>query len=506
MFVNISNDFFVFSKDPFKVTPDPKFFYSAISHRQALTSLSYAIETRSGLISLTGDVGTGKTTLIHVLLKRLDKKAKAVSIYYPSITFEELLRNILNELEVPVERKSKESLLGQLNGYLSQMDQDDTVVVIIDEAQNLSGEVLEEIGSKFSSNNSPLMRLQIIFVGQPGFEEKLKSQQPGQINERLKIRLHIRALTLQESKDYIEYRLKLVGSSMSKIFTSQAISMICSYAKGIPRIINILCDNALRKGCRLSRRRIDSDIIREVISNLEGPIPRKGLLSPVTTPLREMCPFIPRLALSFKRLSIALLLLLCVVGFVLVTYEYRQSRSTKSINTWRGEITIQSPHHVSLATASSSPALEEDRIGGIVIVKEGQTISSIAKHFYRTFNPTLIAFILDFNPEVTNADFISVGQKIKVPKLTEESLILIADHGYKINVGTFVTSDSAGLYRNEPALKGKDIEILSRKVTPKDMWYRIVVGEFNDKDEALKTTGLLKEKGLLPFFEGAPKR
>src|SRR4030042_4775400 len=109
MFVNMSNDFFVFSKDPFKVTPDPKFFYSAISHRQALTSLSYAIGTRSGLIALTGDVGTGKTTLIHVLLKRLDKKAKAVSIYYPSITFEELLRNILNELEVPIERKSKES-------------------------------------------------------------------------------------------------------------------------------------------------------------------------------------------------------------------------------------------------------------------------------------------------------------------------------------------------------------------------------------------------------------
>jgi hypothetical protein len=279
--------------------------------------------------------------------------------------------------------------------------------------------------------------------------------------------------------------------------------MICSYAKGIPRIINILCDNALRKGCRLSRRRIDSDIIREIISNLEGPIPRKGLLSPVTTPLREMCPFIPRLALSFKRLSIALLLLLCVVGFVLVTYGYRQSGSNK---TWRGEITIQSPHHVSLAAASSSSASEEENIRETVAVKEGQSISSIAGQFYRTFNPTLIAFILDFNPEVSNADFITVGQKIKVPKLKEESLILIAGHAYKIHVGTFGTPDFAGLYRNELILKGKDIEILPRKVSPKDTWYRIVVGEFNDKDEALKITGLLKEKGLLPFFEGAPKK
>jgi len=347
------------------------------------------------------------------------------------------------------------------------------------------------------------MPLQIIFVGQPGFEEKLNSQRLRQINERLKTRLQIKALTLEESRNYIEHRLKLVGSSISKIFTPEAISMICSYAEGIPRIINILCDNALRRGYRLSRRRIDPDIIREVIRNLEGPMPRKGLLSPVTTPLREMCPFIPRLALSFKRLSIALLLLLCVVGFVLVTYEYRQSRSTK---TWGGKISLQPRHRVSLAAASSSSALEEDKIEEIVIVKEGQTISSIAGQFYRTFNPTLIAFILDFNPEVTNADFITVGQKIKVPKLEEESLILISGHAYKINVGTFVTPESQELYRNEPALKGKDIEIVPRKVTLKDTWHKIVVGDFNDKGEALKITGLLREKGLLPFFGSAPKK
>jgi len=287
------------------------------------------------------------------------------------------------------------------------------------------------------------MYLQIIFVGQSGFEEKLtNSQRLRQINERLKIRLHIKALTWEESKDYIEHRLKLVGSSISKIFTPEAISMICSYAEGIPRIINILCDNALRRGHRLSRRRIDSDIIREVIRNLEGPIPRKGLLSPPSTSPKGICQFTPRLALSFKRLSIAILFLLCVVGFVLATYEYRQSKPTK---TWRGKITLESPHHVSLAPASSSSAPEEDKIEEIVIVKEGRTISSIAEEYYHVFNPTIIAFILDFNPEVTNADFITVGQKIKVPKLTEESLILVAGHGYKINLGTFTTPESQEL-------------------------------------------------------------
>src|SRR5512137_1270168 len=102
------NDFFRFSEDPFKETPDPEFFYPAISHRQALSSMTYSIETRRGLIFLTGEVGTGKTTLIHVLLKRIDKNAKTVCVYYPSITFKELLRNVLNEIEVPFEGKSKE--------------------------------------------------------------------------------------------------------------------------------------------------------------------------------------------------------------------------------------------------------------------------------------------------------------------------------------------------------------------------------------------------------------
>ena len=188
MSISVFNDFWRFSEDPFKDTPDPKCFYPTLSHRQALTSMIYGIDTRSGLISVTGEVGTGKTLLIHVLLKRIDEKARRVIIFYSSITFEDLLKNILSELEVPVEGKSKESLLSQLNGYLARIDQGETVVVIIDEAQNLPEEVLEEIGRLFALNNSASMQLQIIFVGQPEFEEKLNSQRLSQLNERLKIR------------------------------------------------------------------------------------------------------------------------------------------------------------------------------------------------------------------------------------------------------------------------------------------------------------------------------
>jgi len=245
--------------------------------------------------------------------------------------------------------------------------------------------------------------------------------------------------------------------------------------------------------------------------------------------------------MSLKKVSVSTLLLLFLGGLVLVTYIHMQSRSTKI---WWGKITqsvqtdskqpstssllgetrrgvikpessqpigkrettsSKSPHPSSAPGASPSQAAEEDKIEEIVVVKEGQIISSLAKEFYGMSNTTLIAFILDSNPEITDADFITVGQKIRVPKLTEESLIITDDHTYRIHVGTFMDLGFERLYRNEPILKGKEIEIRSRKVSRKDTWYSIVIGKFSDKDEALKTTEILKEKGLLPFFGGVPK-
>ena len=219
--------------------------------------------------------------------------------------------------------------------------------------------------------------------------------------------------------------------------------------------------------------------------------------------------------MSSKKVSVTTLLLLFLGALVLVTYKYIQSRSTKI---WWGKITqsvqtdgkqettsSESPHPTFAPVASPSQAPEEDRMEEIVVVKEGQIISSLAKKFYGTSNTTLIAFILDFNPEITDADLVTVGQKIRVPKLTEESLIMMSDHAYRIHVGTFMDPGFERFYRNEPILKGKEIEIRSRKVSRKDTWYSIVIGKFSDKDEALKTTEILKEKGLLPFFGGVPK-
>jgi len=269
------NGFYGFSENPFEVVPDPKSFYSAPSHLDVLTSVINGIENRKGLMSITGEVGTGKTTLIHFLFHCLDERVKTVFIVHPLITFEELLSIILLNLDQVVREETKQALLSQLSEYLMEkMGEDETLVVIIDEAQNLPVEVMEEIERLFEVNPRVAQRLEVIFAGQPEFQNKISTPRLRQLNQKIGLRCQINALTKEESKKYIDHRLKLVGSKSWEVLTPKAISMIIGYARGIPRIINILCDNAFMIGYGLSKRRVDEDIIRKAIKDMEGPIRR----------------------------------------------------------------------------------------------------------------------------------------------------------------------------------------------------------------------------------------
>jgi len=282
------NRFYGFSGKPFEVVPDPQFFYSSPSHLSVLTSVINGIENRENLMCVTGEVGTGKTTLVHFLLHCLEEKVKTILIAYPSNTFEELVSNILLALDQRVVEGTKQALLNQLNGYLTEkMGEDKTLVVIVDEAQNLPSEVMEELGS-FYEGGRWVARLQVVFVGAPELVYKISTPRLRQFGRQIGIKCQISALTEEESKKYIDHRLKLVGSRSREVFTPEALSTIIRYARGFPRVINIVCDNAFMIGYGLSKTKVDEDIVRQAIKDMKVPAQRKLIPSRIVAAVKEI--------------------------------------------------------------------------------------------------------------------------------------------------------------------------------------------------------------------------
>jgi len=518
------NEFYGFSEDPFELTPNPRFLYLTRSHREALSSMTHAIKNRNGFISVTGEVGTGKTILIHSLLDNLGEKVKSVHIFHTTLTFNELLRTILGQLHLAVVKDDTADLLHQLTQYLAQVhSKDEMLLIIIDEAQDLPLGVMKDfqrlipLGSK---------GMKIVFVGQPGFEEKLESEGLEPLKQSIEIRRRIKGFSEDEAAKYIDHRLRLVGKSSSELFLPETISLICRYSRGNPRVINVLCENALLMGFRSSQKKIDTDTIRGAIKNLEGPNPRAGIFSPAAV-LNTARAFPFGMAFLFRKSTLIITLsFLCLAVVIFLAYEnlrpkpsdIRQIKSIQSkVDTppssrTPSRKTLPTPQKT-LPSPQKTPPLapaattgREYSLKKIVTVKKGETISRLAQEYYGMVNLTLIDLLLEFNPAVTNVNLILVDQEIKIPTITEALLIIQSpDHTYKIHAGTFENPDPARIYGDERALKGKSIETFPRKVSPRNTWHRVLIGKFDNKEEVLKMTFLLKEKGLLPAFGGLSK-
>ena len=262
---------FGLSQAPFNITPDASFLYLSASHREGLAQLSYGIKARKGFVVLTGEVGTGKTTLIHALLNDLNGSAQTALIFSTIVSPADLLRSVCEEFGL-VEPKRP---LGEIHDYLVSLNEfllesyrkGENCALIIDEAQNLSAEVLESIRllSNFETSKDKL--LQILLVGQPELAVRLNSPELRQLKQRVMLRHHLRVLSLQECYEYVSNRLKVAGGERS-IFTPNALESVYSYSGGIPRIVNVLCDNALLTGFALGKNEIDTGIIREVAEDL----------------------------------------------------------------------------------------------------------------------------------------------------------------------------------------------------------------------------------------------
>jgi general secretion pathway protein A len=265
-------EFYGFSEDPFAQSPNPRFLYLARSHFEALSSMMSGIKDRKGIIVITGEVGTGKTTVIYTVLKDLSEKIKTALVFHPGLDFKGLLKSILLELDVPMWKKQENLLyfIGEFRRYLNErLIKDEIVAVIIDEAQNLDEETLEGLG-QFCNPDIPAAKvLQILLVGHPELELKLNSEKLCMLKKRINVHCRITPLTREEGRAYIEHRMKLAGRNISEIFTPEVANRVWEFAQGIPRVINFVCDRALLIGFTKSRPIINSIIVKEAMKELD---------------------------------------------------------------------------------------------------------------------------------------------------------------------------------------------------------------------------------------------
>ena len=607
--------FYGFSEEPFNINPDPRFFFLSETHQQVLDFLIRGIQERAGFILVLGDLGSGKTTLIQHLLNIIDEKVKAVAIFHPHDTLEELLEDALRGLGVPAVPPTKISLVRRLNEFLYSLAPDETLALLIDEAQELSPEVMEELRLLPTPEKLRDGRFQIILAGQPELKAKLDSTGLRELRQKIEGVGKLRPLMEEECRRYIDHRLRRVDSDVTKVFTNEALDRICQYGKGNPRTINILCDNSFLIGYGLSKKKIDLAIVAEVLEDLDfigsgEPDERKpgegrGVKAQTASGKRDL----------LRKTSYSLLTLVGVGVLILLgriclkepeealmakfpiqppallergAFPRDEAKPDKAAkNDPQPEKTQQpptpqppsqpargipagrtpppgeekkpsappaaerkpSPRAPSEETKPTAvlpgkpdpaPVLVErkpsppaDRTAKLsklepapptsptpgprakveasanktLPVKDGDSLYNFAAQKYGVANTSVMDQILEVNPQIANPHKLPANLQVRLPDITEESLIIaVGDGTYQVRLGTFLKAEYSAFLRGEPALRGKPMEIVPRRLATGETWYRAMAGKFNTREEGIEVVRELKAKGLSPYFAGFKKK
>jgi general secretion pathway protein A len=266
-------EFYGLKAAPFDITPNPHFLFHSTKHREAFNHLLYGIRERKGFVQLTGEVGAGKTTLCRALLEQLDGHYSTALILNPVLNADELMRAIATEFGLKVRGLDRSETNAAISDFLLRQTQaGKETVLIVDEAQNLTEDLLEQVRLISNIETDDRKLLQIVLMGQPELRDRLNSQKLRQLRQRITVRYHLNPLTRNEVGQYIHHRLALAGSPGVPTFTGPAIWRVFHYSKGIPRLVNALCDKALLAGFVERSYRINFRMVGRAIRELEGDI------------------------------------------------------------------------------------------------------------------------------------------------------------------------------------------------------------------------------------------
>ena len=405
-------NFYNLKKHPFRITPDPEFLYLSPSHKEALAAIIYGVDQRRGFVTITGEVGVGKTTILRSYIEGLGdkKKLRVIYIFNANASFKGLLKSVLEELGLAEKTDDDPfQMVNQLHSFLiEEYRRGCNVVFIIDEAQNMPIDTLEGLRMLSNLETSEDKLIQIALIGQPELEKKLNLRELRQLRQRISVRTTILPLTKGESLEYIQHRLKKAATNDVLIFTKRAIRKIIRESRGIPRIINILCENALITGYGYQEKKIHAGIVKEVIVDLKGK-KRFARLKWLLTSLILLL-----LALAYTSFSASPYrdLVLSKVKAWLPIPTQRSPVITNSIGPVSGNNTDVSVTEPVVASSIEQPLTR--------IVSKGDTLSSLVEEIYGYSDQRLLEYVSKNNPNIKAIDKILIGQEIRFPLLEGE--------------------------------------------------------------------------------------
>jgi general secretion pathway protein A len=464
---------------PFRATPDPRLFYLNPGYREAYETLRYGVLERKGFIALIGEVGTGKTTLLRRLMDDLGKTVRFVFFYNTTLTFDETVEFICAELGLPVTDLSRVHKLQRLNEFLiTEARKGGHVVLLIDEAQNLSPEVLENLRLISNLETATDKLLQIVLVGQPELDAKLADPALRQITQRIAVRHHLSPLHDGEVGLFIARRLQRCGRPRQDLFTTGAIRRITVYARGIPRAVNILCDAALLVAYAADAKRVTSTMIDEVAFDLRFRSRRR------TAPgdaLRWAPASVAAVALV---VAIAALLsgLMAVFGDVPGPQEARADAEV-----------VPAPPTGTVATAVSRRAAPQGEEipsdargdGQHTVVPPGTSISQLVSERYGPDSLLALDLIRELNPHITDFDRILAGERVWMPSLTSKTVARRQPDGsYHLIVASFATPEEANRLAELIRSSGFSVRVSAHDITRSWRIYRVSIERLESFDTA----------------------
>ena len=435
-------DFYQLREQPFGVTPDPSYLYLSPGHREALASLFYGIEANRGFLSLVAEPGMGKTTLLFHLLQRWRGHVHSAFLFQTQCDSREFIRYLMNDFGLKSDGEDFVRMHSELNEFLFRESlAGRPVVIFIDEAQNLTDTVLETVRllSDFESAEKKL--LQIVLAGQPELAQCLSRPGMAQLRQRIAIQARLDALPAAEVVRYINHRLQVAGYLGTELFTPGALGLIAERSRGIPRLINNLCFNALSLGCATQQKQITSEVIRQAASDLSleprapaPPVPRQQTAPRVARGLRQSLQSVYSwIADNLLRRRVFQMSVLSFVGGSFVIYFgvrsvagtsrpsaaiYQDTQTTSAITGSES----RPAQHVIDPTADQLPhellqtgAHKNSLSFFIYVVQPKDTLRDLCVSTLGRYDKAVLSQIQKLNPELRNPDHLDVGQKIRLP-------------------------------------------------------------------------------------------